>query len=111
MKKLLALTLVALMGFLPVPVLAQEDTNTVTNTNTVVEDSMESGETSPSNPGGLSPEKRQERINSYKERLVEKLSTFEQKKLQGACKGAQTVVIKLNDNVAQVRKIREKLLL
>ncbi len=105
MKKILvALMFILGLGILPVATFAQEDsaqsTEEVTPT-TVPSD----GETDNATQG--QEEKRAERLQNYKDRLAERLTIAEERKIKGACKGAQNVVLRLSENASQVKQIRQ----
>lgn len=95
---------------MPVVAAAQTPDETVTTQNASTgEGEAADTTTTDDNTTGDDTEsaKREERIAKYKEKLTERLTTVEERKLKTACKGAQTITAKLGENVGQVRKIRE----
>lgn len=108
MKKIL-ISLVLVLGVAAVPISAYAQEDSAEQTVEAVEPTTQPvvDETTASNGNGQGAEKRAERVQNYKERLAEKLTFAEERKIKGSCKGAQTVVLRLSENAGQVKQIRE----
>ncbi len=96
---------------LPSLVFAQGAQNTIdstTNTSTVVPTSVSDVPTptttaSPADKAAT----RADRLQQYKDKLQDKLTVAQERRIQGACKAAQTITTKLAANIERVRANRK----
>lgn len=56
---------------------------------------------------GNGAEQRAERLEAYKARVEARLEFAEERRIRAACKGAQTVSLRLTENVARIKQTRE----
>lgn len=104
MKRILtsALCLVLVAAFaLPAQVLAQQD-NTNTDNTTETENPETLDQTQSSNESANTESGRKERIEAYKKKVTEKLTAAQERKITGACAGAQGKVNTHSKNVDKI---------
>jgi len=102
MKKIVFVMVGALLvlSMLPLTVYAQEPIDpTITTQQTDSEEEPSSDD---------SVTKREERLARYKEKLEERLSAAEERKIRNSCKAAQVITGKLAQNADTVRAVRER---
>ena len=111
MKKISYVLLVGLFTFGFVPqILAQEEPSvieeeTVQTQNTNLNEEIE---TTRETVNGNDVERRLERLENYKARVEARLDFAEERRIQARCKGAQTVSLRLAENITRVKQNREK---